>query len=402
MGTAKTKKRTGLVIFLVVLGAVILLFGLAWAGFTLLLPRLAPAPAAAPEPTATPAPTAAPTPTPAPKPGYLVCPDGLFHPETAMTGGEVSEALALASELTVTAAEPEEALTEETLEQLLQQAFPTSAVMAAMDAVTFRGDETITRAEAAVVLNRLLGIPGGDDAYFPDVAPGYWAWADVCAAGRSDRVWTGPDGLAESGLLLTDGRLYYVDENGYCLKNTFVNTLFFGPDGKYTSGSRELDAYVEEIIRSVTDESMTREEDLRAVYDHVRDNYTYLKRNYYDMGAIGWQLNEALTMFSTGRGNCYCYASAFWALARGVGYDAKTVSGTCGNMAPHGWVEIMRDGVRYTYDVELEMVQRHKENRPDADFYAMTNAVRAKQNYVEQGMSDDVASRQTNDGLRGK
>ena len=81
-----------------------------------------------------------------------------------------------------------------------------------------------------------------------------------------------------------------------------------------------------DAIREYTDPGMEREEMLRAMYLHVRDDFTYLRRNYYQVSDIGWAMKEALTMYSTGRGNCYCYAAAFWTAARGLGYDATVVT----------------------------------------------------------------------------
>ena len=47
----------------------------------------------------------------------------------------------------------------------------------------------------------------------------------------------------------------------------------------------------------------------------MKNDFQYLTRNYYDSGATGWDIDEALTIFRTNKGNCYCYAAAFWAAA---------------------------------------------------------------------------------------
>ena len=89
-------------------------------------------------------------------------------------------------------------------------------------------------------------------------------------------------------------------------------------------------------------------------------------------------------MLSTSRGNCYNYAAAFWALARGLGYDATAVAGTVGwDRDPHGWV-IMYDaeGERITYDVELEMAYRYQRGRYDVDMYAMGSWKANQWNYI--------------------
>ena len=87
-------------------------------------------------------------------------------------------------------------------------------------------------------------------------------------------------------------------------------------------------------------------------------------------------------MFSTGRGNCYNYAAAFWALARGLGYDAVAVSGTMGwDYEPHGWVTIVNaEGERLTYDCETEMAYR-RDGEYGKDMFAMVWWFAAGWNY---------------------
>ena len=155
---------------------------------------------------------------------------------------------------------------------------------------------------------------------------------------------------------MIDSQLYYAGADGYFLKNAYSGSLFFDSAGRYTSGNAELDGYVLAALREATDDSMTRDEMLRAMYLYVRDSFTYLRRHYYKTGDVGWATQEALTMYSTGRGNCYCYAGAFCALARGLGYNARTYSGSIGiENQPHAWTEITLDGKIYICDPEIEM-----------------------------------------------
>ena len=110
-------------------------------------------------------------------------------------------------------------------------------------------------------------------------------------------------------------------------------------------------------------------------------------------------MEEATTMYATGKGNCYCYAGAFWAAARALGYDAKIVSGTYGKeKAPHGWVEISGEDGRLLYDVELEM-KLLLDGKKNVDFYAMDESRRRGHGYIEIAASDDLAPRETNEGL---
>lgn len=239
------------------------------------------------------------------------------------------------------------------------------------------GEEPLTRIQAAQLICKLSGAQAPEysgRAAAPDLDPAREGAAELLRCLR-------PEGLAayEDGFLNLDGWLYCV-EDGLFLTNTEVQGIAFGPDGRYSSGSAELDALVAETLAPICAEYGSREEMLRAAYLYVRDSFTYLRRNYYEVGADGWQTQEALTMFRTGRGNCYCYAAAFCALARGLGYDAQAVAGTVGrNCSPHGWV-IMYDaeGTRIVYDVELEMAYIYNRRILDADLYAM-DPLRASQ-----------------------
>ena len=96
-------------------------------------------------------------------------------------------------------------------------------------------------------------------------------------------------------------------------------------------------------------------------------------------------------MYSTGTGNCYCYAAAFWAAARQLGYDALCVSGTIGSeRSPHGWVTISIDGTHYVFDVEIEMAY-HRDGMEYVDNFKMEHgAAVAKWLYVEMYKYDQT------------
>ena len=286
------------------------------------------------------------------KGGYMPCPDGIFRPEAPLSSADALEVFGFLAARQPDAAlfEERESYSTEDFAALLTHFFRDDAVEEAVGRIHGIGSGDVSRAEAAVVLNALLGLDGGE-AYFPDVESGYWAEADVAAAGVP-----GFEKKLEEGFVNLSGWLYHVEKDGYFLKNAYKNSLFFDQNGRYTSGDAALDASVAAAIAANTDESMTREEMLRAMYEYVRDSFKYLRRNYYKLGQNNWALQEASTMYATGHGNCYNYAAAFWAAARGLGYDAMTVSGNIGtDQSQHGWVEIPIDGERYVFDAEIEM-----------------------------------------------
>ena len=168
---------------------------------------------------------------------------------------------------------------------------------------------------------------------------------------------------AAGGLELLDGRVTYFGEDGVMLKNGAWGEYQFDADGFYTTGDENLDALVAETLDQCTTEDMTREEQLRACYDHVRA-YKYLGRNSAlpsTCKTIPMEnaVKYATKIFETGKGDCYNFAAAFCFLARALGYEATAIAGSCGyvwsNVAiTHGWVEIVLDGETWLFDPQIE------------------------------------------------
>ena len=261
---------------------------------------------------------------------------------------------------------------------------------------TVHPGERVTRAEAAAIINRALKRSADRDALvellviplYSDLKPDHWAYYEILEASighRADRsaggeVWFETDEEAfryAPGPVSVGTELYYADENGRLVREKSVGTLYFGSDGRYTSGDEELDGFVRAILEEVTTEEMTMEEKLLAAFDYVVGAYSYLRRSdAYDPGATGWEVEEALTILRTGRGNCYCYAGVTCLLARQIGYDAKAISGTTNwTPRPHAWVEIEFDGVPYIFDSEMEMASKGKYG--DHHFYKMAYDIEA-------------------------
>lgn len=245
----------------------------------------------------------------------------------------------------------------------------------------FRPEDPLTRAEAAVVFNRLLGRAPDPVSIaqqtrirtFPDVPKEHWAYAAIMEAATTHEyrvlehnpyeVWTSavderprmPDGFHT-----IDGWLYYVQNGEYVTSQT-VNGFAFDDNGRYTSGSAALDETMAGILREQTNSGMSRDEKLRALYNYVSRNFSYIKRDLVAKDAVGWQPAYAASFFADGRGNCFSFAAAFQQLARAIGVDAQTVVGHLGrNRQDHGWVEIVLDGTTYVFDPELEMVYRSR------------------------------------------
>ena len=84
--------------------------------------------------------------------------------------------------------------------------------------------------------------------------------------------------LADGALHRIDGHVCYALRGGQLLTNGSYGEYFFDEHGFYTTGDEAVDALLDEAIAACTTEDMTGEEMLRACFDYVRD-YKYLGRN---------------------------------------------------------------------------------------------------------------------------
>jgi hypothetical protein len=259
---------------------------------------------------------------------------------------------------------------------------------------SFHASERVTRAEAAAIINRALRRSADRDKVeselmiplYSDLTSAHWAYYEILEASighKADRsmgseLWVETDAPRYApGPISVGTELYYADEEGVVVRDRTVGQLTFGADGRYTSGDAEADAYVQGILAEITTADMTREEKLLAAFDYVVESYSYLRRSdAYDPGTTGWEVEEALTILRTGRGNCYCYAGIMCLIARQIGYDAKAISGTTNwTPRPHAWVEIEFDGVPYIFDPEMEMASKGKYG--DHHFYMLSYDIEA-------------------------
>ena len=246
---------------------------------------------------------------------------------------------------------------------------------------TFHPDGTLSRAEAAAVINRVLGrsADAGTIAsaegirIFPDVDSSHWAYLHIMEASISHECGARNAGESESwtsftrektvltpGTHVIQGTLYCVDAaTGDFVRNRYVDGHWYDASGKYVTGNSTLDALMRAATAASTTANMTQQQMLKSTFDYVVNNFTYLKRAILDTGAVGWEEEYAVPMFQNHKGNCYSFAAAYYYLAKNIGYDPRTVAGLVGNnRRPHGWVEIDIAGKTYIYDTELTMAKR--------------------------------------------
>lgn len=300
---------------------------------------------------------------------------GLLRPDAVLDSTELMTALNALSSDSAKAHFPEtfkadDSITTDELRAVLAGFFTYDE----MDRVIlgFEDVDKLSRAQFAVIMNALLGretdekVIAAASAYrIPDVPLTRSDYTQLMeAAIEHSHSETGSQwrnialpAIYEEGYVLVEGGLYMVDSEGFFVTDNVVGTLTFGYDGRYTSGDMGLDSYVRAVIADIAEampEASTADM-LKAAYDYCCGNFEFSRRNIYEVGAQGWALSEAVTMFEAGNGNGCSYAAAFWALARGLGYEAVPVSGAiAADKTPHAWVEIEIDGENYIFDPAME------------------------------------------------
>lgn len=307
------------------------------------------------------------------KPFLFADADGYIRPDDALTADEFSQALkALATEEAqayfpgMPAGDMQ--VSREVLVKMLSSFFPADSLpQVAQENLR----KPVTRSQFATVMCNLLGRGSREYIYLDssvviarditrnrEDAVALMEASVLHSANTKKVTWASVQLPAEyePGFHLINGWLYYVKPNYLFLKDGNIGTFQFGPDGRYTSGNALLDETVADILAELVRKNPTANN--RALLHYAFDlcsSYTPIRKNAMDLGQTGWETEEALTMLLDGKGDCYNFAAAFWALARGLGFDARCVSGTRGQeQTPHGWVMIHMDGQDYIFDPERQ------------------------------------------------
>ncbi len=179
-----------------------------------------------------------------------------------------------------------------------------------------------------------------------------------------------PEGTFARGWTQIDNDLYFFFFDGSMATDTVVDGLYLGSDGKaavegdeIVVPKNELREQVDSILLSIITPGMTEEEKISACYWYMVNNYSY--RRTYETPQGDWTGSFALEILTTGKGNCYRYASAFAYLLHELGYETKVITGRIGarngGMTPHGWTEVKIGDVWYVFDTELQYANRNRD-----------------------------------------
>lgn len=118
-----------------------------------------------------------------------------------------------------------------------------------------------------------------------------------------------------------------------------VNSEYYKDVPKMSAVDLQIYNYCQNVYNSVG-------RDLRSCYNWVVNNMSYQTLGVPSLpsGYTSRSQWYAIKAFRDHRGNCYCYAAAFYYLAKYLGYNAEYVEGRVtaagGGYTPHGWVVI--------------------------------------------------------------
>lgn len=161
----------------------------------------------------------------------------------------------------------------------------------------------------------------------------------------------------------------YVMSNG---KNTFAGAVSYSMN--FSVQQSRLAGDVNIVLSQSSNGSTDPGTQLRNSYNWVVNNISYRTLPIPMQPETGYTSEQWYAIYGIEQraGNCYCYAAAFAAVARQLGYDATMISGSvpllAGGYGPHAWVELNINGVTYVCDPESQR------EYPNYGFYMVTYA----------------------------
>lgn len=165
--------------------------------------------------------------------------------------------------------------------------------------------------------------------------------------------------VTTGGWFCVEDGYYYADEKGVLATDTVVEGYKLDATGKSTTKYRII-----QYVNEYTDDSMTEQEKIDALYNWVLTNdmgyirsYEHVTSNW--VWADSWVDDMAANQMDEWGGNCYRYAAFLGMLLREATGLPVTVyygqtPGLNVDLTYHGWPAICQEDIWYIYDVELD------------------------------------------------
>lgn len=173
------------------------------------------------------------------------------------------------------------------------------------------------------------------------------------------------DGKMQTGWQYFDTKkAYFQPKNGRMAVNKTIDGQKINKSGyaKLTNADKSMFQAMEkaeEILKSITNEKMSKSQKLKAAYDYITSKAQF---NYATWQSFvetdGWIYEYALQIYDRRAGNCYNFACGFAVMAKVIGYEPSVIlgrihgtrDGAADGFTRHAFVQI--DGLYY--DPELK------------------------------------------------
>ena len=152
---------------------------------------------------------------------------------------------------------------------------------------------------------------------------------------------------------------YYADEAGVLATDTVIEGYKLDAEGKCPTKYR-----IRELVAQHTEEAMTEQEKIDALYNWVLEgdmtyirSYEHVKADW--VWADSWVDDMAADQLDKWGGNCFRYGALMGMLIReATGLPVSVAIGDtmalAGGLTPHCWVQVCQEDSWYIYDVEMQ------------------------------------------------
>ena len=200
--------------------------------------------------------------------------------------------------------------------------------------------------------------------------------------GETDYYFQANGRVAKDTIVTIDDKLYYIDENfvmakggWHCMES--AEAYCYADENGVLSADTVIEGYklnkegkcptkfkIIKYVNKYTDETMTDQQKIKALYDWVLGNsMVYIRNNEHTKSSWKWKDSwvddMAASQIANWGGNCYRYAAFLGMLIREATdlpvkvYRGQT-PGAVVPLTPHSWVSVYQNGTWYNYDVELD------------------------------------------------
>lgn len=205
----------------------------------------------------------------------------------------------------------------------------------------------------------LKAVPFGNQNYYYFFQNNGKARVSDWGTQGTSRYYFQANGRAAKGWFCVGNGYYYADNTCAVSTNTVVEGYRLDANGKSSTKYR-----INEYVKQHTNNSMTDQQKIDALYNWVLNNSMVYIRSYEHVKADwkwenGWVDDFAARQMDKWGGNCYSYAAFTGMLIReATGLEVKVYQGqtpsASGGLTYHGWTSVKQNGTWYVYDVELQ------------------------------------------------